>query len=163
MSRVSEWERKGVRECELLSDFRHSFSWDPALWTLKTDMKTKVVHHVGSEWMRKWKRVRVWLLSIDMKTKVVQHIESEWMREWESVLVPSFCLTFRHFLFNEHYCKEYEVWVWRYSDNYFYIIFIFDWSQVWFVGLWRPLFLANFFCEQKLETLRVVFRYWNFY
>ena len=25
-----------------------------------------------------------WLLCIDMKTKVVQHVESEWMREWKS-------------------------------------------------------------------------------
>ena len=29
-------------------------------------------------------KVREWLLSIDMKTKVVQHVESEWMREWKS-------------------------------------------------------------------------------
>ena len=28
-----------------------------------------------------------WLLSIDMKTKLVQHVESDWMREWESVRV----------------------------------------------------------------------------
>ena len=25
-----------------------------------------------------------WHLSIDIKTKVVQHAESEWMREWKS-------------------------------------------------------------------------------
>ena len=64
-------------------------------------------------------RVREWLLSIDMKTKVVQHVKSDWMRDWMSVRVrkseivresekrkktlknfqvPSFCLTFRHFL-----------------------------------------------------------------
>ena len=28
-----------------------------------------------------------WLLSIDMKTKVVQHVESDWMRDWKSVRV----------------------------------------------------------------------------
>ena len=28
-----------------------------------------------------------WLLSPDMKTKLVQHDESEWMRDWESVKV----------------------------------------------------------------------------
>ena len=27
-----------------------------------------------------------WLLSIDMKTKVIQHVESEWMRDWKRVL-----------------------------------------------------------------------------
>ena len=27
------------------------------------------------------------LLSIEMKTKLVQHVESDWMREWESVRV----------------------------------------------------------------------------
>ena len=32
-----------------------------------------------------WDNVR--LLSIDMKTKVVQHVESEWMREWKSEIV----------------------------------------------------------------------------
>ena len=54
---------------------------------------------------------KVWgcLLSIEMKTKVVQDVKSDWMRDWMSVrvrkserewecdLVPSFCLTFRHF------------------------------------------------------------------
>ena len=33
-------------------------------------------------------------------------------------------------------------------------------------GFFWPLaspFLANVFCEQELEALRVVFRYWNFY
>ena len=28
-----------------------------------------------------------WLLSIEMKTKVVQHVESDWMRDWKSVRV----------------------------------------------------------------------------
>lgn len=41
---------------------------------------------------------------------------------------------FKPFLFKDHYCKEYEVWVWRHSDNYFYIILIFEWSQVWFLA-----------------------------
>ena len=27
------------------------------------------------------------LLSLDMKTKLVQHVESEWMRDWKSVKV----------------------------------------------------------------------------
>ena len=48
---------------------------------LSIDMKTKIVQHVGREWMRDWKSVRV---SIDMKTKVVQHVKSDWMREWKS-------------------------------------------------------------------------------
>ena len=41
---------------------------------------------------------------------------------------------FKPFLLNDHYCKVYEVWVWRHSDNYFYIILIFEWSQVWFLA-----------------------------
>ena len=63
-------------------------------WLLSIEMKTKVVQHVESDWMREWGSVRVWecesvkvrewFLSIDMKTKVVQHVESEWMREWKS-------------------------------------------------------------------------------
>ena len=56
---------------------------------------------------------------------------------------------FKPFLFKDHYCKEYEVWVWRHSDNY--------------SGFWRPPFWANFNWRQKLETLRVIFRFWNFY
>ena len=28
-----------------------------------------------------------WFLSIEMKTKVVQHVESHWMRDWKSVRV----------------------------------------------------------------------------
>ena len=90
-------------------------------WLLSIDMKTKLVQHVKSDWMRHWKSVKVWecesvkvrewFLSIDMKTKVVQHVESAWMRDWKSVrvreffkflktfLVPSFCLTFRHFFY----------------------------------------------------------------
>ena len=95
----------------------------PKQWLLSIDMKTKLVQHVESDWMRDWKSVRVrkseiaresesewdwgWVLSIEMKTKVVQHVKSDWMRDWMSVrkserewecdLVPSFCLTFRHF------------------------------------------------------------------
>ena len=104
-------------------------------WVFSIEMKTKLVQHVESDWMRDWKSVRVrkseseiaresesekvwgWVLSIEMKTKVVQHVKSDWMRDWMSVrvrkseivreseserewecdLVPSFCLTFRHF------------------------------------------------------------------
>ena len=63
-----------------------------------------------------------WLLCIDMKTKVVQYDESEWMRdcetvrvidservrvwEWEYDLVPSFCLTFRHFFLQPIYPQK---------------------------------------------------------
>ena len=36
------------------------------------------------------------LLSIDMKTQVVQYVERERVSE-RVLLVPSFCLTFRHF------------------------------------------------------------------
>ena len=28
-----------------------------------------------------------WVLSINMKTKIVQHVESDWMRDWKSVRV----------------------------------------------------------------------------
>ena len=33
--------------------------------------------------MRVW-RWEEWFLRVDMKTKVVQHVESDWMREWEN-------------------------------------------------------------------------------
>ena len=128
--KVWEWESEKMRE-----------------WLLSIVMKTKVVHHVPRnnererererEWERvrereservservresvrererEWVRVREnervweWVLSIEMKTKVVQHVKSDSMRDWKSVrvrkserewecdLVPSFCLTFRHF------------------------------------------------------------------
>ena len=74
---------------------------------LSIEMKTKLVQHVESDWMRDWKSVRV------------RKSESEREWEWESVRVsfehrhenkscsehsnidtfqvPSFCLTFRHF------------------------------------------------------------------
>ena len=58
---------------------------------------------------------------------------------WEKAVNKSGAYTwlsfdFKPFLFKDHYCKEREVWVWRHSDNYFYIIFIFEWSQVWFLA-----------------------------
>ena len=75
---------------------------------LSIEMKTKLVQHVESDWMRDWKSVRV------------RKSESEREWEWESVRVsfehrhenkscsehsnihtfqvPSFCPTFRHFL-----------------------------------------------------------------
>ena len=53
MSRESEWENERVWECESVRE------WESV-------------------------KVREWLLSIDMKTKVVQHVESEWIREWKS-------------------------------------------------------------------------------
>ena len=37
--------------------------------------------------VRESEKMREWLLSIDMKTKVLQHVESDWMREWERVRV----------------------------------------------------------------------------
>ena len=36
-----------------------------------------------------------WHLSIDIKTKVVQHVESDWMRGWKSVRVREFESDFR--------------------------------------------------------------------
>ena len=61
------------------------------------NLKTKVVQHVESDWMRH-ERMWEWLLSIDMKKSCSA------CREWESasfaslqvLQVPSFCLTFRH-------------------------------------------------------------------
>jgi len=73
--------------------------FDYKQWVFSIEMKTKLVHHVESDWMRDWKsarvrecesesvKVREWLLSLDMKTKVVQHVEREWMRECESARV----------------------------------------------------------------------------
>ena len=79
MLRVSEWE---IESCESSENSESSESERVWEWLLSIDMKTKVVQHVESEWMRDCKSVRVrksesekvweWLLSIDMKTKVVQ-------------------------------------------------------------------------------------------
>ena len=98
----------------IFSKINPFFSWEPALWLLNSqgrvmrrlskkliaifgykqrllslDMKTKLVQHVKSDWMRDWMSVRV------RKSEIVRESESE--REWECDLVPSFCLTFRHF------------------------------------------------------------------
>ena len=92
-------------------NFHQIFIWEPALWTLNSQERVMMIL------LRSQKSIAIFgykqsLLSIDMKTKVVQHVESQWMREWESErvrkwenervwesdLVPSFCLTFRHFL-----------------------------------------------------------------
>ena len=117
----SRWYGTRLKECESEKEWDSERESEKVWgWVLSIEMKTKVVQHVKSDWMRDWMSVRVrkieivresesekvcgWVLSIDMKTKVVQHVESEWMREWkservwESDLVPSFCLTFRHFL-----------------------------------------------------------------
>ena len=64
----------------------NAFFWQHKQWLLSLDMKTKLVQHVESDWMRDWESVRV------------RECESESVREWECDLVPSFCLTFRHFL-----------------------------------------------------------------
>ena len=58
------------------------FSWEPALWTQESQDRPigccgcpkKSIAIFG---------YKQWLLSIEMKTKLVQHVESDWMREWE--------------------------------------------------------------------------------
>ena len=60
--------------------YYYIFSWEPALWHLNQQDRVmwrskKSIAIFGN---------KQWLLSIDMKTKVVQHVESEWMREWKS-------------------------------------------------------------------------------
>ena len=89
-----------------VSDVKKKLQFSHINSDLSIDMKTKVVQHVESEWIREWKsesvrvrhweseivwewlvRGREWLLSIDMKTKVVQYDESEWMRDCEIVRV----------------------------------------------------------------------------
>ena len=82
---------------------------------LSMDMKTKVVQHVESEWMREWKSESVSVRECESERVTFEHRhenkscsvwrewvnerlwewESERVREWD--LVPSFCLTFRHF------------------------------------------------------------------
>ena len=109
------------------------FSWEPALWTQTS--QERVVRMRRSKIDHSNFRLQQRLLSIEMKTKLVQHVESDWMRDWKSVrvrkseserewewesvrvsfehrhenkscsehsnihtiVVPSFCLTFRHF------------------------------------------------------------------
>ncbi len=81
------------------------FSWEPALWTLMSMDRV----------MRRSKKIIAiftynhWFLSLDMKTKVVQHAPRinlsyfkfqifKFSNFFKFFLVPSFCLTFRHFL-----------------------------------------------------------------
>ena len=83
---------------------------------LRIEMKTKLVLHVQSEWMRDWKSARKsermweWLSNIDISR----------MSEWESASlkvfqVPSFCLMFRHFLLSSiNWC-----WSWSYRPTHF--------------------------------------------
>ena len=52
-------------------------SWEPALWLANSQERVPKNH---------W-HFQQRLLSIDMKTNVVQHVESEWMRDWKSVRV----------------------------------------------------------------------------
>ena len=108
-------------------------------WLLSIDMKTKVVQHVESDWMRDWKsvrvrerecvRVRAWecesdlwaSMSIDMKTsQIVRECESERMRECECERVREF---FKTFLRNYFW---FPAFVWR-SDIY---IFFPSWHDV---------------------------------
>ena len=86
--------------------FLFIFSWEPALWTLMSGdrvvlLSKKSIAIFGN---------KQWLLSIDMKTKVVQHVPRILIFEFwilnlnfqifKFFLVPSFCLTFRHFYFD---------------------------------------------------------------
>ena len=63
-------------------------------------MKTKVVQHVQSEWMRDWKSVR--------KSEIVR-VRVSYIGKRKKTLknfqVPSFCQTFRHFLFWSIFCR----------------------------------------------------------
>ena len=146
MSRVIEWEIERVWEWDS-ERARESESEKVWGWVLSIEMKTKVVQHVKSDWMRDWMSVRVRKSEIVRVRMRVSNIGKR-KKTLKNFQVPSFCLTFRHFLFKDHYCKEREVWVWRHSDNYFYIIFIFDWSQVWvFLAFGVP-----FFCKLFLWT-----------
>ena len=60
------------------------FSWEPALWTANSrdDVVVVGVKKNISIFGNKQR-----LLSIEMKTKLVQHVESDWMRDWKSVRV----------------------------------------------------------------------------
>ena len=94
MSTVSEWEIERVWESERV--------WE---WLLSIEMKTKVVQHVKSEWMRDWKSVRVTFEHRDENKSCSAC--PEWVNERVQVLqvcqVPRLCLTFRHFYdFNGH-------------------------------------------------------------
>ena len=55
------------------------------------------------------------LLSIDMKTKVVQHVSRIKLDNQTTLLVPSACLTFRHFQlgfrpYPPFKCKTHQIW-----------------------------------------------------
>ena len=52
-------------------------SWEPEKLALILDLLKNFCFHVFSQKSQQ-------LPSIDMKTKVVQHVESEWMRDWKS-------------------------------------------------------------------------------
>ena len=85
---IVPWGNRGLKSIAI-------FAYKQRLLSL--EIKTKLVQHVESEWMRDWKSVRVrecvrvrvweWLLSIEMKTEVVQHVKSDSMRDWKSVRV----------------------------------------------------------------------------
>ena len=84
------------------------------LWLLSIDTKTKVVHHIESEWMREWKSVKVreWVSGRVTEWEwLLRHGNKSYLAGWVNdrltvfhafniitFLVPSFCLTFRHLL-----------------------------------------------------------------
>ena len=71
--------------------------------------------------------VYIWRLPAKSKQILLSGVYKSYACIWWS-------FDFKPFLLNDHYCKEKEVLVWRHSDNYFYIILIFEWSQVWFLA-----------------------------
>ena len=55
------------------------FSWEPALWTHESQDRVSMMWSKKSIAIFSNKQR---LLSLDMKTKLVQHVESDWMRDW---------------------------------------------------------------------------------
>ena len=67
-----------VQKSLFIAENCNVFSWEPALWTLNSQervmwwwMSKKTIAIFGNKKL---------LLSTDMKTKVVEHVESEWMQ-----------------------------------------------------------------------------------
>ena len=79
MSRESEWQIESVRECENERVRERECETERVTFEHRHENKRC---SACQEWLNE--RVREWLLSIDMKTKVVQHVKSDWMREWKS-------------------------------------------------------------------------------
>ena len=88
-------------------------SWEPALWTLMSGDRVRRM----SKKALQFSAINIWLLSIEIKTKVVQHVARinlsyfkffsnfkffqifYFFQIFKCSLVPSFCLTFRHFFY----------------------------------------------------------------